>query len=65
MKAEVIRADGGNDLRYMISELEYHLSINYPIVATNNHAPSSSSAPISAYEKRRQKFAAAAPAPIT
>ncbi|CAD7063146.1 hypothetical protein A4X06_0g7718 [Tilletia controversa] len=49
----------------MISELEYHLSINYPIVATNNHAPSSSSAPISAYEKRRQKFAAAAPAPIT
>ncbi|CAD6963404.1 unnamed protein product [Tilletia laevis] len=24
MKAEVIRADGGNDLRYIISELEYH-----------------------------------------
>ncbi|CAD6885093.1 unnamed protein product [Tilletia caries] len=40
-------------------------SMKAEVIPTNNHAPSSSSAPISAYEKRRQKFAAAAPAPIT
>ncbi|KAE8241314.1 hypothetical protein A4X13_0g7465, partial [Tilletia indica] len=56
MKGNVIRKDGVHSLDYVASELEFHLSMHYPISTVPAATSDSGSIAKSEYEKRRQKL---------